>query len=458
MMDASPQRIAAVRATGEDPISGQAALRLTAAMFAGSPRVMQAAPGLCRVDARGWGRRGGETALAGVLLAEARKAGFATVHVGVADVAIAADAAAWLARAEGASGPGCRRVGPDTVLVEPGSARRFLAPLPLSVLPMEDTLRDTLHALGLRTVSDLVGRERAHIEARFGLPGVRVHRLGCGEDDRQFPPLRPESFPQAAWEMEGSVTALEPLLFVLRHLLSRVCADLEIAGKCAERLQLRLTLTGGSRRKEIVIPARPTRREQLLYDLCRAALERIAGAGECLPAPAEVLMLRVLQWCCPGARQGDLFDADWRDPLAAAAAISRIRARLGDESVVWPALRRHHRPEVRNSWVPVDLRAGLDEPSRPAPHEAGTPFSTLRLLPRPAPADIRTDENRPRAIRDTGQWKPLLLAEGPERYSGDWWGGAFYREYYRACTIDGEILWIFREARRGGWWLHGWWD
>jgi protein ImuB len=270
--------------------------------------------------------------------------------------------------------------------------------------------------------------------------------------------LQPESFPEAAWEMEGSVTTLEPLLFVLRHLLSRVCADLEVAGKCTERLQLRLALMGGRGRKEIVVPARPTRRERLLYDLCRAALEKIAGAGDSLPAPAEILTLRVLQWCRPGVRQGDLFDADWRDPLAAAAAISRVRARLGDQSVVWPAPRRHHRPEIRSGWAPVDLRGELGEASRPDLREVGSPFSTLRLLPRPAPAEIRTDGNRPMAIRDTGRWKPLLFAEGPERYSGDWWAGAFAREYYRACTTDGEILWVFREARRGGWWLHGWWD
>ncbi len=433
-------------------------MRLTAAMLAGSPRVMQAFPGLCYVDARGWRRRGGERALAGVLLAEARKVGFAAVHVGVADVAIAADAAAWLARKEGANSPGCRRVDPYVVLVEPGSARRFLAPLPLSILPMDDNLRDTFQALGLRTVLDLAERKRTHIEARFGLPGVRVHRLGCGEDDRQFPPLQPESLPEATWEMEDSFTTLEPLLFVLRHLLSRVCADLQVAGKCAERLQLRLTLTGGRGRKENVVPARPTQRERLLYDLCRAALERISGAGDCLPAPAEMLTLRVLQWCRPGARQGDLFDADWRDPMAAAAAISRVRARLGDQSVVWPAPRRHHRPEIRNGWVPVDLRGELGELSRPDLREARRPFSTLRLLPRPALAEIRTDGNRPTAIRCTGRWKPLLLAEGPERYSGDWWAGAFHREYYRACTTDGEILWVFREARRGGWWLHGWWD
>ncbi|HKK08520.1 MAG TPA: hypothetical protein VKA44_06525, partial [Gemmatimonadota bacterium] len=38
--------------------------RLAAALLAASPRVMVAGPDLCRVDARGWGRRGGEPAFA----------------------------------------------------------------------------------------------------------------------------------------------------------------------------------------------------------------------------------------------------------------------------------------------------------------------------------------------------------------------------------------------------------
>jgi protein ImuB len=56
----------------------------------------------------------------------------------------------------------------------------------------------------------------------------------------------------------------------------------------------------------------------------------------------------------------------------------------------------------------------------------------------------------------------LIVAEGPERLSGDWWKDPYRREYFRACTEDGELLWLYREWRGRGreakWWLHGFYD
>ena len=57
-----------------------------------------AGEGACRVDARGWERRGGEDALVRTLREAADSAGFTETWVGVGDVAIVADTAALVAR------------------------------------------------------------------------------------------------------------------------------------------------------------------------------------------------------------------------------------------------------------------------------------------------------------------------------------------------------------------------
>ncbi len=445
--------------------------RLAAALLAGSPRVALAGPGLCRVDPRGWGRRGGEIALARTLLASAAAAGFRNARVGIADVAIAADAASWLAAGPCVDHPGVLLREEGTVVVGGGAAREFLAPLPLAVLLLPDELGETLRALGLRRVGDLAGRERSELEARFGAAGFRAHRLACGEDDRTFRPIRQAVHPEASLELEGAAETLEPLLFVLRHLLDRVCADLSCSARCAAGLSLELLLADGTRRRASVVPARPTRQERLLYDLCRAALERAAGERGRLAEPVLGLALRVENAAPPGVRQGDLFAGDWRDPMAAAAALSRLQARMGENAVVWPCLRPDNRPETRNAWRPVEMAppAVRERPyraRRQEPRPDGEAFPcVLRLLPDPVMVRVRTEDGCPVELLGVGGRLRVVAAEGPERLSGDWWKDSYHREYFRVCTADGELLWVFREYRHGGggagegeWWLHGWWD
>jgi protein ImuB len=470
MNRAFPARVASV-CVGPDDLSDDVT-RMAAALLAASPRVAIAAPGLWRTDARGWERRGGEMALAhalqiaagrgrlpGETAAEVGGASTGTgVGVGVADVPVASDAAAAIA---------LRR--PDRVLIVPSAdTRSFLAALPLSVLPLSESLHETFRALGLRKVHDLVRRSRGELEARFGPEGVRAHRLACGEDDRAFHALRSEGLPEAALALEPPAEGLEPLLFVLRHLLARVCADLSGIGRAAARIEIGMTLEGGGRSTATVAPARPTRREGLLHDLCRAALERALEDNGRLTSPVEEFSIRVLSIAAPDTRQGDLFVTEWRDPMAAAAALSRLRGRLGKNGVVWPAPRADRRPETRNSWRPVEMEIAAHGSRRNSVMEraaetavSGTLPGVLRLLPEPLPVQVKTVAGRPLEVIDTGRTREIVVAEGPERLSGDWWKDPYRREYFRVCTVDGELLWLYREIRHSGelrWWLHGWWD
>jgi protein ImuB len=463
-----PARVASIRVDQEDIPHDP--MPMATALLAASPRVAVAGPGLWRADARGWERRGGDVALAHALRIAASGTGASRVGIGVADVPVAADAAAEIAvgRAE-------------RVLVVPsGDTRRFLSGLPVSALPLSDTLHETFRALGLRRTGDLTTHSRQELEARFGPEGIRAHRLACGEDDRVFRFLRSEALPEATLALEPPAESLEPLLFVLRHLLARVCDDLAGIGRAAARIEIEMTLEGGERSVALVSPARPTRREGLLHDLCRAALERAGEEGGRLPAPVAELGIRVTRSAAPDARQGDLFVTEWRDPMAAAAALSRLRARLGENGVVWPAPRADRRPETRNAWRPVEMQVvsvgdrvirerGRERSaeSREEPgvgdrdcNSAGIP-GVLRLLPDPMPVRVKTVDGRPVELRDAVKTRDIAAAEGPERLSGDWWKDPYRREYFRVCTVDGELLWLYREVRRTGdkrWWLHGWWD
>ncbi len=433
------------------------------------------------MDARGWERRGGEPALVRTLREAVLQAGFTRAWVGVASVAVVADAAAMVARRlDGRKSDVAALTGgvaheEFAIIVSPDAGPEFLSPLPLSVLPIPDELRETLRTLGFHRIGELAVRDRSELEVRFGPVGVQAHRWACAEDDRAFRPLMEDALPESSLELDGAAVTLEPLLFVLRHLLHRVCTDLLRVGRCASRLSLELQLDGSAAAQRAkVLPARATRREDLLYDLCRAALERAVDANGCLAAPVRGITLRVEEMAPPGARQGDLFTGDWRDPMAAAAALSRLRARLGEDAVAWPHPRAIHRPESRNRWRPAaSVESPEEEKARsdPAPGTSrilstdGALESTLHLLPEPVEVDVWASKGCPRELRDRAGRRSLIVAEGPERLSGDWWKDPYRREYYRACTDEGELLWLYREWRgKGGggkearWWLHGFYD
>jgi hypothetical protein len=39
-----------------------------------------------------------------------------------------------------------------------------------------------------------------------------------------------------------------------------------------------------------------------------------------------------------------------------------------------------------------------------------------------------------------------------------WEEDAYAREYFRAVTGEGALVWLFRDAVADRWFLHGWWD
>ena len=86
---------------------------------------------------------------------------------------------------------------------------------------------------------------------------------------------------------------------------------------------------------------------------------------------------------------------------------------------------------------------------------------TLQLLDEPRLVTVETarrrDHHVPVRYRD-GRWHAVVNAAGPDRVSGGQWDVSYAREYYRAVTSEGRLIWLFRDAARNRWYLHGWWD
>lgn len=402
--------------------------------------------------------------------------------------------------------------GRDRVLVvEPGREREFLAPLPLALLGGGERLLALLEGVGLSRCGELASLDRESVEIRFGPEGVRLWRLARGDDDRRlFAPTPPEA-PHASLDfIDYVVTDPEHLVFTANALLGSLVEALHSRGEHARCMELSLALAGGGVWRQTLRPARPTASRESWLRLIRRSLE-----GAVIPDAVSGVGLRVEATEAAAVRQGDLFDRGFASAAAVEAALARLIESQGP-IFVRPEQTGHALPERRTIWIPADpFRAVSAPPPSPlsaalAPGPGGGPVPgageakraagadgagpvagagrprsaagdeerttagedgsvrvgaarlTLHLLQEPRSIRVEVTERQGRAVpgrfRDGERWHRVVTAAGPDRISGGRWEKPCAREYFRCITATGELVWIFRDGIRDGWFLHGWWD
>ena len=373
------------------------------------------------------------------------------VRVGVAAVPVVARVAA--------------RTAPDgvPVLVPAGEERAFLASLPVTVLEPEDATATLLEGVGLVTCGELAALPREAVEVRFGADGVRLWHLARSEDPRRlFAPIPPER-PHAGIDfIDYVITDPARLLFTANALLGGVCERLAARGEHARRLALELPLGNGTVWRRVLRAARPTASRETWLRRIRLLLERLT-----VPDAVVGMRLEVEATEAAAVRQGDLFDRGFASAPAVEAAVARL-AEERQALAVAPDTSAHPLLERRTRWV---ARAPLDvaETGRAEVAEMGGAHTmapaalSLQLLPAPRRITVDAAPERdhllPRRYRDRDGWRMLLEAAGPDRLSGgSWEEDPYAREYFRCLSEEGVLLWLYRDARRDEWFLHGWWD
>jgi protein ImuB len=441
----------------DDAIIAHAITRVTAALLVASPQVTPAAdePGVWWIGASGFEGLGGERALSDAVHAIARP-WHPRARLGIADSCVAARAATWASMRPGRDA---------TCIVPPGGDARYLAAAPLALIPMDEELRETLHALGIRSAGALAELSADDVERRWGAEGLRCWRLARAEDARR-PVLADAAVPRAVEvELPAPTTTMEPVLFLVRAALDRLTSALVADGRAAATIAITLVLDTARSAlpspakahtvtREVRLP-RPVARSEILFEQCRALLDRWT-----LTAPACGVTIAITATAPLSGAQGDLLAHSWRDPAAADAAFARLRSELGPGAVVRPIARDEHRPERAGAWIDPELEDARDDAlalSLPRDlHDPRGPHDpALRLLETPQGIDVERTAGIPVAMWWRGRRIPFTRASGPERLSGDWWKDGYDREYWRCESEVGEML-VFSESET--WFVQGWED
>ena len=176
----------------------------------------------------------------------------------------------------------------QALIVSDDRTRRFLAPLPLTLLPLERDRYDELEELGIRTIGQLAGLPGDAVAERLGPDGRRAWSLARGERDRRIAPRRPAEVLHETLEFPEAVGNELTLRRGLAVLVERLLARPERAGRPPRKLALWARLPGGASWRRTVTLREPT------ADLARLRLALGPKLAE-LPAPALKLRLEIAE-------------------------------------------------------------------------------------------------------------------------------------------------------------------
>src|SRR3954469_7944909 len=446
----SPERIRA---------AAQAAVEAACAV---SPRVEEAAMGLVYLDAAGLGSLlGDERGIARALVASAERVGLCAA-VGIAagkSVALLAARAA-LADVEMEASPHGVRGGAFRVVPREEQAA-FLADLPLFALAsstrvpgldLDGDLVETLQRFGLRTLGDVARLPPGPLAARLGPGAAPLLRIARGEAEGTFVPQHPPERFEEGEELEGEATSLEPLLFLCKALLDRLCARLGARGLMASELTLLLRLEGGSWDARSIALAGPSREAQPLLQLLRLSLEGrppVSGvrAVRLSAAPTREVLAQL-----------PLFGPRTASPTQVAAAVARLQALVGEGRVGIPAPPDSPRPSAAEGARFAPPPAEEIPKSRPAKDEV--PLAARALRP-PREAEVRCDPHgQPLLVIGEGALGGRVVqSAGPWRTVAEWWTDRpLALDSYDLEIAGGLLIRASRELDSGSWWIEAVYD
>lgn len=383
---------------------------------------------------------------------------------------------------------------PGSVVTTQAGLREAVAELPLDRLTRDRNARALIRHVGLTSIGEVLQLPRAELARRTGpqLCLLLDRLLGDAPDPRaEWSP--PQRFAQTI-ELLGEIGQTTALVFPARRLMVSLCGFLRGVGGGAQRLQWRLAHRDRDMTRFGQGLLDPSRDPDHMLEVFRERIERLE-----LPEPVTAIGLQVDDWLAFEERSLDLLDdaggqhGSQRSEQGQ-ALLERLSNRLGAHSVRGLRCLADHRPERAWQWCrpgegadhmalsPVNPSPGrksgevcgeccgqtagpiaggqhpVAEP--PAPSPSALPLSTGQPSTGAGLSQPPWLLAQPRPLRDcNGQPEyggVLRLQDLPERVEAGWWDGFdVTRDYFIAHSPAGERLWVFRDRRGGGWYLHG---
>ena len=366
--------------------------------------------------------------------------------------------AAWgclALRAQGAIAPTalaalwCARAGKQVCIEEVGLLAEELAQLPLACTAWGAERLETLRAMGVTRVGELLRLPRSGLARRLSPAAVLDLDIALA---RQAGPRRafiPRERFRERCDFEAEIETVVYLQKALEPLVQRCAQFLRERQAGVQALELRLRHRVKPTTRVRLGLASITSERRRLTDVLDEKLNRLE-----LAAPVRGMELLSGSLRPLSAASVDAFAGGMSAGEAVPHLVERLRARLGETAVYGVVSIPEHRPEA--AWQRVQelglAVTGARGPVREAGLQDDVPRPVWLLeVPLPLSADLQP-------LPHGG----LILDQGPERIESGWWDGKdVARDYYIARRVhgarqtQGARWWVFQERRTKIWYLHG---
>ena len=386
--------------------------------------------------------------------------------------------------------------------------RNYVDRLEVAALRLNSTTHQRLQRLGLRRIGLLSKLPRDGLASRLGKS--LVNRIDSVYGQLQESIACYHAGPEFYVDMllEFPTDRRDTIEELVRRLSDQLCQRLRQHGQGALRVLCRFSLvqeTSGDIVDEAFAKAelnadakpskpfdalevlqlstfRPTAEPQHMQRLLLAQFEQQIKRKLTITAVSmQATIIGALRW-----EQTDLFDqaaVNLREKTA--ELIDVLSSRLGSEAVVCPACKSDPLPERTLEWQPLTggsvHRSGRGNESKASlvassKASALVALSTTRcdttampwiddplrrplvLFKTPVQLDVIAihPDGPPIRFRWSGVLAQVARHWGPERIESAWWDGPTQRrDYYRVETQQGVWLWLYRDLKTRGWFVHG---
>lgn len=343
----------------------------------------------------------------------------------------------------------------QTLVVPSGEIAQAVQTLPIAALRLPAGTINSLRRLGFETIADLAGTPRASLALRFGPePGRRLDQA-FGRVSEPIEPIRPEEVAEVRRNFAEPIGAAETIARYTGKLVAELCAELEMRGLGARRLDLLFFRVDNRIEAIRVGTATPVRDAKRLTRLLADKIETIdPGFG------IEQMRLAALAAEPLRARQTISSLAEVPEPDVS-DVIDILANRVGEDQIYRFAPVQSDVPERSVQRIaPMSPDTGEGWPG----HWPRPP----RLLPQPEPIETVAllPDHPPVTFTWRGVRRRVKRADGPERVFGEWWNRdaelAAVRDYFQVEDENGERYWVYRagdgeDAATGShrWFMHG---
>jgi len=328
-----------------------------------------------------------------------------------------------------------------------------------------------LQKLGLRNLEEFLKLSPSSLSSRFSDLGIELHRrLKGSRTSLLWPSYIPPEKIEEKMNLDDfeNCQTLEPLLFLIKNLVTRSMARLAGRSERVTRFELELELEKHSfvktarRHWSFSLPL-PQGSVSSLLPLIH---ERLQTDFQRQPLDSCVrhMKLSIVETVPGQYGQKNFFNKREEEQEAWNSLMARLCQKLGKEHTFVASPTEGYRPESgwKKSWPEShQVEKTKDEALHATLNGIELPFPQrpLRLLKAPVPLFkvqntlIQSSEN------ESKRWE-IHNWDGPERLQGEWWSGAdaLKRDYFRVGTETGEELWIFRIPDSDKLFLHGYFD